>query len=146
MCLYYTNSPPRIAEGFSRFGWIIRKGGKEAHCVSGGSGQPYNRGEDVTLPSQTFSCFFERHKTRLALAVLLFSAALLIYPFLSDWLYFRSSSAVISSYSEGTEKKDAETKKKLLDDAQEYNETLNKSRIQLTDPFEAASMDEMNEL
>ena len=51
MCLYYTNSPPRIAEGFSRFGWIIRKGGKEAHCVSDGSGQP-NRGEDCPLKSK----------------------------------------------------------------------------------------------
>jgi sortase A len=68
---------------------------------------------------------------------------MLVYPFLSDWIYSMSSSAVISSYQSDAAELDAAQKKAILDRAKEYNESLNQSRIQLTDPFEVAAEDNM---
>lgn len=87
--------------------------------------------------------FVRKHNVAFAILVLTLSAIMLVYPFLSDWLYSMSSSAVINNYNSAAEELDKAKKQEILRSAEEYNQSLNQSRVQLTDPFEAAAEDDM---
>ena len=60
---------------------------------------------------------------------------LLAYPFLSNYLFEKSSGSTVESYQEKTDMMDQKIKEKVLDEARGYNENLLRSSIQLTDPF-----------
>lgn len=60
---------------------------------------------------------------------------LLAYPFLSNYLFEKSSGSTVESYQEKTDMMDQKIKEKVLDEARGYNENLLRSSIQLTDSF-----------
>lgn len=73
--------------------------------------------------------------------IVLFGFVLLSYPFVSNYIFEKSASSTIKSYENKTKTYSQEQKEKAFKEAQEYNRDLNKSVVQLTDPFKVKKSD-----
>ena len=69
--------------------------------------------------------------------IVLFGFALLLYPFISNYMFEKSAGSTIQSYKKQTKTYDQKQKEKAFQEANEYNKDLTKSAVQLTDPFKA---------
>lgn len=80
-----------------------------------------------------------KRKTRLVFAVLVvfLGLILVLYPFISNYLFEHRADSLISSYEEEAEQLDTSETDAIWAAAREYNLALLKNRVQLTDPFEA---------
>lgn len=72
---------------------------------------------------------------------------LILYPFVSNYLYEHQQEQIIFNYTEEVNQMDEQKQKEALDRARQYNEALGKSAVVLTDPFdeEAFKSDVLNE-
>lgn len=62
--------------------------------------------------------------------------AMLLYPWISNYLYENRADGEVSAYEEQVEKTDDSEKQEILKKAREYNNILTESKVQLTDPFD----------
>lgn len=62
--------------------------------------------------------------------------ALIVYPFVSNYLYEHRQEEVIYSYQEDVEATDSEELSVARSDAEQYNDLLNKGSVKITDPFD----------
>lgn len=61
---------------------------------------------------------------------------MLLYPWISNYLYENRADGEVSAYEEQVEKTDDSEKQEILKKAREYNNILTESKVQLTDPFD----------
>lgn len=73
--------------------------------------------------------------------IVLFGFALLLYPFISNYMFEKSAGSTIESYKKQSKTYDQKQKEKALKEAKEYNQDLTRSAVQLTDPFKAKKSD-----
>lgn len=73
----------------------------------------------------------------LAVLILLFSFLLLLYPFISNYVFENRADSLISTYEKQTESIENEELSELRREAEEYNAALLRNHVQLTDPFKA---------
>ena len=78
-----------------------------------------------------------RRNVRYALTAILICAALalMIYPFISNWIYENSADSVVASLEAAAESADDKEYAEEIEAAHEYNEKLETVKVQLTDPF-----------
>lgn len=62
--------------------------------------------------------------------------AMLLYPWISNYLYENRADGEVSAYEKQVEKTDDSEKQEILKKAREYNNILTESKVQLTDPFD----------
>lgn len=62
--------------------------------------------------------------------------AMLLYPWISNYLYENRADGEVSVYEKQVEKTDDSEKQEILKKAREYNNILTESKVQLTDPFD----------
>lgn len=67
--------------------------------------------------------------------IILFGFALLSYPFISNYMFEKSTGSTIKSYEKQAKTYDQKQKEQAFRKAEEYNKDLIKSVVQLTDPF-----------
>lgn len=60
---------------------------------------------------------------------------LMFYPYISEYIFENRVDSEIIAYEENVEKAENEQYKSLLEQAEQYNDHLQKEQIQLTDPF-----------
>ena len=70
----------------------------------------------------------------LRLVVLLVAFSVLLYPTISNYLYQKNQSRVISVYDEAAEKLSKQDNEEMIDQAREYNKEM-LSNVELLDPF-----------
>ena len=68
---------------------------------------------------------------------ILLGICLLVYPWISNYLFEKDSGIKVKSYEANEKDVDAETKEKMFQAARNYNKKLAGSHIVLTDPFHA---------
>ena len=73
--------------------------------------------------------------------IVLFGFALLLYPFISNYMFEKSAGSTIESYKKQSKTYDQKQKEKAQKEAKEYNQDLTRSAVQLTDPFKAKKSD-----
>lgn len=73
--------------------------------------------------------------------IVLFGFALLLYPFISNYMFEKSAGSTIESYKKQSKTYDQKQKEKALKEAKEYNQDLTRLAVQLTDPFKAKKSD-----
>lgn len=73
----------------------------------------------------------------ISVLVLLASLTMMLYPFISNYLFEHRADSLISSYEKQTEELDTSATDAIREDAAAYNEALMNNHVQLTDPFEA---------
>lgn len=73
--------------------------------------------------------------------IVLFGFALLLYPFISNYMFEKSAGSTIESYKKQSKTYDQKQKEKALKEAKEYNQDLTRSAVQLTDRFKAKKSD-----
>ena len=61
---------------------------------------------------------------------------MLLYPWISNYLYENRADGEVSAYEEQVEKTDDSEKQEILKKAREYNNILTESKVHLTDPFD----------
>ena len=61
---------------------------------------------------------------------------MLLYPWISNYLYENRADGEVSAYEKQVEKTDDSEKQEILKKAREYNNILTESKVQLTDPFD----------
>lgn len=67
--------------------------------------------------------------------VILCGITLILYPWISNYLYEKSASSEIVTYDQEADKAGEDRVKEMLKQAYRYNEELAKSHVKLTDPF-----------
>lgn len=67
---------------------------------------------------------------------------MLLYPWISNYLYENRADGEVSAYEEQVEKTDDSEKQEILKKAREYNNILTESKVQLTDPFDEGEAEE----
>ena len=67
---------------------------------------------------------------------------MLLYPWISNYLYENRADGEVSAYEEQVEKTDDSEKQEMLKKAREYNNILTESKVQLTDPFDEGEAEE----
>lgn len=67
---------------------------------------------------------------------------MLLYPWISNYLYENRADGEVSAYEEQVEKTDDSEKQEILRKAREYNNILTESKVQLTDPFDEGEAEE----
>lgn len=71
--------------------------------------------------------------------IIMFGLALLSYPFISNYIFEKSNGSTIRSYDKNVKTYDQKQKDKAFQEAEEYNEDLVRSAVQLTDPFKVTT-------
>lgn len=70
--------------------------------------------------------------------IFLLGVSMLMYPWISEYIYENRADAVINAYTEKVQKEDKRDTEKIIEKAQKYNSELMDSRVKLTDPFVAS--------
>ncbi len=88
----------------------------------------------------------KRLKTVVPALCIIVGAGLLLYPWISEYLYENRADSVINTHRLQAEETDNSRKQEMLAQAYLYNEQVSQSQVRLTDPFTAdtASNDEMD--
>lgn len=79
----------------------------------------------------------KRVKTIVSVLCILAGICLLLYPWVSEYLYENRADSVINVYKSQVEGMDDSKKQEMLEQAYLYNEQVSQSQVRLTDPFTA---------
>lgn len=79
----------------------------------------------------------KRSIAKVLLVLLLFSIALalMIYPFIANYLFENRTESVVNAVEQAAEEADDEELKAAIEAARQYNEVIANGHVQLTDPF-----------
>lgn len=86
-----------------------------------------------------------RVSTVLVAALLLVGLGLVAYPLVSSSLYDRAAAGVVASYDETVSSAGRDEAERQLELAREYNESLERADVVLTDPFDPSAVEEASE-
>lgn len=86
----------------------------------------------------------KRSITKVLLVLLLFgiALALMIYPFIANYLFENRTESVVNAVEQAAEEADDEELKAAIEAARQYNEVIANGHVQLTDPFIEDELDE----
>lgn len=71
----------------------------------------------------------------ISLLVIILGIGLLLYPFISEYLFEHRIDSEINTYQNMVDDMSHDVYNRMIESAQEYNEALTQSQVQLTDPF-----------
>lgn len=77
----------------------------------------------------------------LVLLILVIGIGMILYPIVSNLLYEKDRSLITTEYEQQAEKVETNEKEALLAEARQYNESLLKANIVLTDPFDPSVLE-----
>lgn len=91
------------------------------------------------------AALLRRHSRLVAVAVILASISVLLYPFASNFVFEHQADSIISTYEKDLSEQSTPELEAMLEQAQRYNDALGADHVQLIDPFTSESLTGISE-